>query len=93
MRELRTTIDDARQELTRDLEARFDRTESLKLDVLRNGLATGSWQLGVAVKDIILELFDERSLLEDTGLHDIERKCFADCISLMQAAVDSGEEL
>jgi hypothetical protein len=93
MRELRTTVHDARQELTRDLKARFDRTESLKLDVLQNGLATGSWERDVRAQRIILELFDEGSLLEDTGLHVIERKCFEECISLMQAAVESGEEM
>ncbi|PWN17706.1 hypothetical protein BCV69DRAFT_130509 [Microstroma glucosiphilum] len=93
MRELRTTIYDAREELNRDLADHFDAINSLKLDSLQDRLTRAQWELGVEVKDIIVEVFGDRGIAEDTGLHDVERRCFEKCSSLMRAAVASGQEM
>lgn len=93
MRELRKTIHNARKELDEELADRFDAIESLKLDSLQSRLTVGQWGLDAKPKDIISELFDVGDVLEGTGLHDVERRCFQECMSLMRAAVDSGQEM
>jgi hypothetical protein len=85
MRDLRTTIHDARAKLNVVLSNRFDAQDGLDLDSLEVDLLMRPIQSAEDVERIIYDLFEDKGLLEEPGLHQIERDCFDKCIELLRA--------
>lgn len=86
MRDLRTTIQGARAELNVALANEFEAKDELQLDRLEVELLTRSWDTSLDVEHMIYQIFENRGLLNETGLHEIERDCFNKCIKLLGEA-------
>ncbi|PWN20048.1 hypothetical protein BCV69DRAFT_283579 [Microstroma glucosiphilum] len=86
MCDLRTAILDARTELNVALADEFEAKDELQFDCLEVDLLTRSWDPSVDVDHMIYEIFENRGLLKETGLHPIERECFEKCIKLLREA-------
>lgn len=91
MSDLRTAIHDARTKLNEALALEFEAKDELQLERLEVELLTRSWDTSVSVKNMIYEIFENRGLLNETGLHPIERECFNKCIELLGAAATKME--
>lgn len=81
---LRSTILDARKDLGKALSHKFE--AQFDLEVLKEELLTRPWSGDMAAKSIINQVFENKGLLQETGLQQIERDCFEECIRLLREA-------
>lgn len=81
---LRTTICKARADLDVVLLDNFDKQPRLSLECLQVELLTLPWNDAQDVRHNLYNLFENRGLLEETGLNDIEKQCFQHCSTLLR---------
>lgn len=86
MRDLWSTISEARAKLDKFLWTNFENQARLSLDCLEVELQTLEWNDDQDVKHNLYHLFENRHLLDETRLNEIERECFEKCSELLRDA-------